>query len=242
MAFSRTVGLDLPEEFDAKAYDTVNDRVRVIADPNAVGPPWRRSAWFGYAAAWNGLAYRLCSAAQYDAEFGLLIEKGTAPSRPDHYAQERALFGCVTACLSAVECLFMGVYCVAGALAPDHFPLLLPKHLVQAPHDVANAFEAWLPVDPFGNQLTEVAKSVNLKQLADLRNALAHRGVLPRRHFLSNTVQSPSALPSNPKELGDNFDYDAMLSAATTSEHSRWSKRSTSDLVGAFAAFLARSV
>lgn len=241
MPFSRVVGLAMPVGFDVASYDEVNDRVALIANPNDAAAPWKRNAWFGYAAAWNGLAYRLRSAIEYDEEFGRLISLGTAPPRDEHYAQERALFGCVAAALSAIECLYIGTYCVGSALSPRAFPLLNAVHLNRNPIEVAQKYLAWIPSDTFSQQLVKVANSSELTSLADLRNALAHRGVLPRQHFLSNVGTVPSAVPSNPKALAENFVYDGTLSHATTSVPTAWLRQTTSQVVNAFRDFLVRT-
>jgi hypothetical protein len=230
----------MPVGFDVASYDEVNDRVALIANPNDPAAPWKRNSWVGYASAWKGLAFRLRSAVGYDREFGRLISLSTAETHEVRYAQERALFGCVAAALSAIECLYMATYCVATVLSPPHFPLQQAKHLNQSPSDVAKAYLSWLPTDDFSRLLSQVAGSNEFEKLAGLRNTLAHRGVLPRQHFLSTVASVPSAIPLNPKALAEDFDYSASLSDSTTSTHTRWVCQTTSQLVGAFNIFLAR--
>ena len=240
MPLSRITGFDLPVGFDVAAYDRVNDQAVLIANPNDTTAPWKQNSWFGYASAWNGLAIRLRSAVEYDAEFGRLIAPSTAPGQEERYNQERALFGCIASALSAIECFYMATYCLAAVLSPSHFPLQKDKHLVRSPCKVAKAHLAWLPADSFPQLLWQIAHSSALAELADLRNALAHRGVLPRRHFFSNVVDMPSAVPSNPKALAGNFYYSASLSDATTSIHTRWLCQIASQLVAECNRFLAR--
>ena len=232
--------LVMPVGFDLSLYNDINVRAALIADPNDAAAPWKRNAWFGYSAAWNGLAYRLRSALEYDEEFGRLIALGTAPPREEHYAQERALFGCVAAALSAIECFYMAAYCVGNGLVPNSFPLLSAGDLEKGPARVAKAYLKWAPGDPFTLALLHSAESTEFKSLADLRNSLAHRGVLPRQHFLSTSLSVPSAVPSNPKALAEDFSYDATLNQATTSSHTAWLRQVSSRLMLEFKDFLGR--
>ena len=139
MSMSRVAGLEMPVEFDVTAYDQVNDRVALIANPNDPKVPLKKNSWFSYASAWNGFAIRMRSAIDYDQEFGRLIAQSTAPPPEERYFQERALFGCAASALSAVECLYMATYSVAAVLSPPNFPLLKAGHLNQSPSEVAKA-------------------------------------------------------------------------------------------------------
>lgn len=242
MSHSRVASFNLPLGFDVASYDSVNERAAAIANPNDPTAPSKKNSWFSYASAWNGVAIRLRSAVEYDHEFAGLIARGTAPGHDDRYAQERALFGCLTSALSAVECFFMAAYSIASVIAPIDFPLEKAGHLNKEPRDVASSYRNWLPHDPFSKLLFEVADSNELRELAGLRNALAHRGVLPRQHFLSTVADIPSSIPSNPKALPIDFDYIASLSDETTAVHVSWVCKTTSQLVAAFNDFLARAV
>ena len=242
MSMSKVAGFDFPNGFDVSSYDQVNERVAKAADPNNATTPWKRNAWFSYAAAWNGVAVRLRSAVEYDEEFAGLIAATTAPPHEERYAQERALFGCVAAALSTVECFYMAAYCAAAALAPTSIPLTAAKHLILRPSEVAAAYRVWEPSDPFTNSLASVASATELRALEDLRNTLAHRGLLPRQHYLSTVSVVPSTVPSNPKALAADFDYKAALGTATTSAHAMWVLNTTSRLVGEFNFFLAARV
>ncbi|BCB27915.1 hypothetical protein SKTS_28010 [Sulfurimicrobium lacus] len=237
---SSTTGLQLPTGFDVASYDRVNEAAAVVANPNDAAAPWKQTSWFGYSAAWNGLALRLRSATEYDAEFGRLIAISTAPDQEVRYVQERALFGCIASSFSAVECFYMATYCLGAALSQSHFPLKDGEDLNKSPSQVVKSFQAWQRSDPFSQVLATEASSNEFKILKDLRNSLAHRGILPRQVFLSTDSDIPSAIPSNPKALARNFAYDATLSASTTSAHVQWVNETTSRLVSALQDFLKR--
>jgi hypothetical protein len=240
MLTSSTTGLQLPLGFDVASYDGVNEIAAVIANPNDKAAPWKQNSWFGYSAAWNGFALRLRSATEYDAEFGNLISISTAPNQEIRYAQERALFGCITSSYSTIECFYVAAYCLGTVLFPTIFSLNKREDLIKYPAQVVKLFHSWQPSDPFSQALATMASSSELKILGDLRNSLAHRGVLPRQVFFSNVRDIPSAVPSNPKELALNFNYSAALSSSTTSEQVLWLTDTTSNLVGALHDFLKR--
>ena len=232
--------LVMPVGFDLSLYNDINARAALVANPNDATASWKRNAWFGYSAAWNGLAYRWRSAVEYGEKFERLIALGTAPPREEHYAQERALFGCVAAALSSIECFYMAAYCVGNGLVPNDFPLLSAKHLTKDPAQISKAYFTWAPSDTFTLSLVRIADSVELKSLADLRNSLAHRGILPRQHSFSTTVSVPSAVPSNPKALAADFSYDAILDQTTTSSHTAWLCQVSCQLMLEFRDFLGR--
>lgn len=72
------------------AYDEVNTRVALIADPNDVAAPWKQNSWLGYSSAWNGVATRMRSAIEYSDEFAMHLSNGN-----ERYLEERALFSCI---------------------------------------------------------------------------------------------------------------------------------------------------
>ena len=239
MPKSRTAGVALPSGFDVASYDRVNEQAAVLANPNDASAPWKQDSWFGYAAAWNGFAIRLRAAIEYDVEFARLISVSTAPEQEVRYEQERALFGCVVSAHSSLECFYMASYCLGTVLSRSHFPLQREQDLNKYPSHVANSYIKWLPADSFSRLLHDTAHCIEFDALSNFRNSLAHRGVLPRKVFLSSVNDTPSAVPSNPKALAQNFDYTAALSGATTSVHVRWLNLTTSHLTSALGNFLA---
>lgn len=239
MTYSSSAGLELPSEFDVTKYDSVNERAAKIANPNIPSEPTKKNAWHAYASAWNGVAFRLRATVDYHEEFTRSIVKTTSPGGDERYIQERALFGCVVSALSSIECFFMAAFGLGAALAPFSFLLYKPEHLVKYPRGVASCFLAGFPTAPFSEQLVGIANSSQLQALDDLRNSLAHRGVLPRRHYLSTNRDTPSSIPVNPKALAEDFSYTAHLSDQTTSTHSRWLLETLNSLVRGLDDFLA---
>lgn len=223
MSNSLLVGLNVPSDFDIDRYISVNVQVAIVANPNDSDNPGKRNSWHSYASAWNGVAYRLINAVESHEEFEKSISKSTAPGGQENYIQERALFSCIVSALSSIECFFMAAFSIGTALKPEYFQLDEAKNLNKIPCKVANCFSKWESTAIFSKLLKEIVESSNFKELNDLRNYLAHRGILPRKHYLSNGLKDiPSAVPTKPKELPLDFDYSNHLSDKTTYIHIEW--------------------
>jgi len=213
----------LPSSVDVETYDAISMCFATLANPNGDSSTQQEKNTHAlFAAAWNGVGYRVAAAVAYDAEFRQSIAKGGAPGSDERFIQERALFGCTASCLSTIECFFMASYAVGAALAPTSFPITDAKNLVLYPGQIAKAFRAAFPKDAFSQLLNKVSGSPELRALEDVRNVLAHRGVLPRKHFLSTVADRASAVPANPKALSTDFDYSAELTDNTTRAHVTW--------------------
>lgn len=238
MIASNALGFQLPSDFNVSAFDGVHQLSKVIADPNDSADPAKRNVWLGYSTAWTGVAVRLRATFDYNEHFVQSISRSTAPPHEERYFQERALYGCLSSALSALECTYMATYCLCSALAPAVFPLSSAKHLNQSPVVVARILRRWASSDPFSEKLESVAVSSEFQELSDFRNTLAHRGVLPRHHRLSNAVVLPSTLPSNPKALAEELMYDHEMGPDTTQRHTLWTSRTCSDIVGDLYTFL----
>jgi hypothetical protein len=234
MTVSQFLNLELPDCLNVLTYDEVAELAARLANPNDE----EVNAWFGFTAGWIGFAMRLRSAFEYDQEFGSLIAHSSNPARSEQYLQERAFFGCVTSALSAIESFFLASYCLANPLSREHFRLEVAGDLKKYPKDVAKAYSIYKPDDPFSNKLLEVSGSNEFNALSDLRNSLAHRGILPRAVFLSNCADIPAAIPSNPKALAQDFTHDASLNAETTAQHVRWTGQALSMLTEELLNFL----
>ena len=232
-------GFELPNGFDIVSYDKVNEQAAILTGINNTGASWEQNSWFGYASAWNGVAIRLRSAIEYDAEFGHHISISTAPEYEVLYAQERALFDCITATLSCIECFYVATYCLGSVISPKNFPLQIPKDLNKYPHQVADSYHKWSSGDSFSQLLSTIANSKECKALSELRNTLSHRGVLVREVYLSTVSDTPANVPSNPKSLANDFNFDAPLSSQTTSVHVNWVSQTTSHLTTSLSQFLA---
>jgi hypothetical protein len=242
MHTSRVLELELPEDLDVNAYDAVLEFAVILANPNDHSVPWKTSVWFGFTASWLGWGMRIRASAEYDKEFASQLAHGTSPAREHQYSQERAFFGCISSALSALECFYLATYCLGAAIDQTAFPLSKAGHLNKYPHDVAEAFARFESSNPFASTLASVVDSPEYRGLSDLRNALAHRGVLPRQVHLSTVSAIAATIPSNPKALAVDFVPDAPLESESTAKHVRWATSALSRLTADFAAFLQAKV
>lgn len=242
MPISRKFDVELPENFDWQSYDDVAEIATNIANPNDASAPKKVNAWFGFTAGWVGFAMRFRAAVEYDNEFRSQITRNPSPTRPEQYLQERALFGCISSTLSAIDCFYMAIYCLANSISEQYFPLSLDKDLNKYPRAVAAAYHRFMPQDPFASIVTSSVKSNQLELLSNLRNSLTHRGILPRKTFLSNHTDVPAAIPSNPKSLATAFEHNEHLRQETTLQYVDWAGNELSMLTTEFLKFLRRAV
>src|SRR5690349_17383537 len=111
-----TVGLEMPDDFPADAYNAVH--AAVGAKPRPPGP---MAEWAG---AWNAVAWRFMSLADNDAAFTDNVRRtggGRTPS--ERYLQERELFSFFVTGLSTIESFCYGLYAVASMIDSANFPL-----------------------------------------------------------------------------------------------------------------------
>ena len=132
----------------------------------------------------------------------------------------------------------MATFGLGAALAPRLFVLNESKHLIKYPKSIASCYMGWLPTAPFAKKLDDIARSSQFQALEELRNSLAHRGILPRQHYFSTNREIPSAIPVNPKALPEDLNYLLNLSDKTTSIYSRWLVDTLNILVRSFDEFL----
>jgi hypothetical protein len=74
--------------------------------------------------------------------------------------------------------------------------------------------ESEFPQDPLTPSMLNCLSASEMSELTNLRNALAHRGTPPRHHFVSlgSVVEDrSSAIPSNPKQLAQDWSFDFPL-------------------------------
>jgi hypothetical protein len=176
----KPAGLDLPNAFAAEDHLAIHNRMTLLASRF---PGDNRNIRHVFSSAWIGVAHRLYAVAEYDDDFRKAIATGSAPPPPERYRQERALFGCTASSLSALECFYMGAYAVGSVKGAKSFPLTDRKHLKKYPDEVAKAFERDYSGDQFTFEARSVIGSPDYEQLCELRDVLAHRGVLPRQHI-----------------------------------------------------------
>lgn len=239
---SKSCSIELPSNFDGAAYDAVSPKIARLTSRED-GLARSKSANQTFASAWNGVGYRIKATLQYDVDFrAALAAGGSGPAGAERFNQERALFGCATSAVSAIDCFYMASYAVAASIPSASFPLDIAKRLKKYPPDVAALFEAGFPGDAFTRLAAEVANSKEFDALKDVRDVLSHRGILLRTHFVMVGGAKPpyAAHPSNPKDPAEDFQYSHTLSDDTTRIHADWTLNTLNSLIPELAAFIER--
>lgn len=231
-----TVRLTMPDDFDDESLDFVTKRASAFSVSREV-------SWKSFTAAWNAVAYRFRGADALNQQFALAMKAGDGPPPEERYEQEQALFGFCSACLSAVECLYFGAYCLGSLSGSTEFPITKEGDLIFYPKNVATAFRKAFPEDELTARLHELLRTPEFAQLSDLRNVLTHRGVLPRAIHLSvgnASGQTTGAyVASNPKSLGSDWVFERPINSNLTDSLRQWLGTTTNTLLRSTARFAA---
>jgi hypothetical protein len=168
--------LAAPPDFPAELLERVHI---AISDPDEA----RRQTpeWAEWAGACNGLLYRFLACAEHgDAVVDSLI-KSTSPPQPERYEQEKLLFDFFAEGLSALECLYYGVYFIGALADPGGLAATVDKRQV-APGHVTKCFEATYAGEALTGRLRAVLSTPEYSAWRDTRNVLSHRSS-PGRDF-----------------------------------------------------------
>jgi hypothetical protein len=194
-----------------------------VTEYDAVQVPMLKHAhsrqWKVWAMGWKGLAYRYRTAVEDQAVFAAAI---TGPEDGEkRFLQERAFFGLVVNSLSAISCYAYGLYGLVAAADPAAFPISTTQDLRVYPADVHKKLVgAGSPFqkDPIATSLHTCLDSTEFKELAELRNALDHRGV-PGRAI---TMGQSDLIPDDLKDLPDRWTVNRNLDARFSEKITNW--------------------
>ena len=108
-----SMGMDVPDDYPAEELDAVHALVTAYAGVDDAGS--HPQAWHEWASAMNGLAWRFRAFDEHGMAVVESLRRSHAPEIEDRYRQEKWLFAFFFEGLSAIECLYYGLYFV-GAL------------------------------------------------------------------------------------------------------------------------------
>jgi len=230
---SRTLGnFNVPTSLPVAEFDSVNERVAQRSSGN-------EDIWYGFASAWNGVAYRMRAALDHERAFTTSVAGATAPPIEERYRQDHDLFGFVVSAVSAIECFYFAANCIGSLLEPGIFPLSKSENLKFYPRDVRDRFLSAFAGGALTGAMQETLSAAQFHQLSDIRNFLAHRGTPPRMHFASTTGPDiPSAIPSNLVALASGWRYNLELSPQCLVPYKIWLEDSLHQLIKAASAFV----
>jgi hypothetical protein len=169
--------LDLPDDFPVADIDGLHAHVSdYVDDGNKLPPEWR-----GWADGLNGLVYRFRACDEHGAQVTVLLAD-PSPTQPTRYEQERDLFCFYSEGLSAIECVYYGLYFVGTHADGAAFPYNVDPRDV-TPKRVTMIFEASHGGEPLTKTLRDVLDSTEFKIWSGVRNYLSHRGAPGRTYY-----------------------------------------------------------
>lgn len=215
--------MDAPESFKAQ-WESVMRQVGPLADSH-------RDEWALFVGAWHGVGIRAIVAKEDSDFFTRSAQEDSAPLTEGRVRQEKALFSFFSSALSAVECIYFGCYWLAAVIKPNEF-----KKIHVSPQNVVKTFKSSLGSLPLCTVLEDTLKTTEYQSIEDIRNALSHRGILPRAFTAGNTT---ARLPSNPgaKTARADWKFDYEISERGTTEICAWLMRTLEELVEATESF-----
>jgi hypothetical protein len=224
-----TVGLNMPDDFPAEAYNAVYTRVSPKQKLYPI--PWPE--WAG---AWNALAYRFQSLADHDAAFtGSVRNYGDAPGHEERYLQERELFSFFVTGLSAIECFCYGIYAIVSMIDPTNFPMATFQDRKRVtPQKTADLFDKHFQADAMTVTLQRLLGHTEFEKWEGWRNLLAHRVTPGRALTLARTggAWKDVELKTGKETL--------TIDTNTTSSRRAWLSKTLGDLLTESGAFTDR--
>lgn len=222
----KSVGISMPPKFPTETYNKVHSCLIKYGNTH-VGQ--RKSFSLG----WNGLAYRYRALVDYDEEFTTSVKVSNSPPPEERYKQGKALFGFFVNALSTIECFFYSAYCMASILNPGAFPISRSKDLRFYPENVADKFSTNFPNDCLSIEMRLCLDQPTYKEMKDMRDVLAHRGMPPRAFNCGGERNGMTTMPKNIKDPSDQWQFDLPVDEQTTVSRRQWLDNMLDGLIGA---------
>jgi len=221
-----TIGLEMPEDFDAVPYEAIHSRTvaRKDACPDACAQ---------YVGAWKAVAYRFMSCAEHDTAFTKSIQQaGDAPPPPERYIQERELFSFFVMGLTVIESFCFGLFAIASMVDSKNFPITIAEDLRSInPQHTVKQFRKAFPEEGVTITLGKTLDDNAYKEWKEIRNILAHRAAPGRIIYGSTRRSAPAAL----------WKVGIQLDESTTSSRRKWLATTMSSLLRETDNFTARN-
>lgn len=205
----------MPPEFPTETYNKVH---ACLVKYRNTHPAQRRSFGLG----WDGLAYRYQALVDYDDEFTTSVKISNAPPPEERYKQSKVLFGFFVNALSTIECFFYSAHCMASILNPGAFPILRSKDLRFRLEEVKTKFNTNFPGDCLSIKMRLCLDEPTYKEMKDMRDVLAHRGMPPRAFYVGGDRNGMATMPKNFRDPSDQWQFDLPVDEQTTASHRKW--------------------
>ncbi|HEX9988727.1 MAG TPA: hypothetical protein VGE45_09655 [Chloroflexia bacterium] len=216
----------VPDDFSVAPFEATYNRVIT---------KFTNSSYKEFLHAWLGIPYRFLACTEHDMAFRASIQRaGNNPPRPEHYVQDRELFGFFITGLSAIECCYYGLHAVGNLLNAKTFPMGdEPQKKVVDLKKTVERFKKAFPDDKFHEEMGSICSMKQYLEWNNIRNVLAHRLLPGRTVFLTMNPASPS----RGKVL---WKDDIELDAYTTSLRRAWLAKTLNALLVAADGFTQR--
>jgi hypothetical protein len=191
--------LDVPDDFPIDLLEATHAQISDPDDARRQTDEWRE--WAG---ACNGLLYRFLACAGHSDSLVSSLEASTSPPQPERYEQEKLLFDFFAEGLSALECLYYGVYFMGALVDPSQVDSGQARRKI-VPWYVTESFEAAFPGDAMTARLRAVLDNTDHRNWREARNILTHRAA-PGRDFRTGGDDAGTYW------MGGTLDADAFVS------------------------------
>ena len=205
---STKVGIALPGDLEATPIDALSEVAGSV-----------------FGAAWNGVAYRWLAACDAHAIWSKSVATSNAPGSDERYEQEAALFHFFADANSCLEAFYLGCYGIAVRLRPGDFKVDAGALRLYPPDVACKMFAVW-PDEEAVAALKALVKSTEYKELKDMRDALAHRGPLPRRFHKGGENDGQAFLPDQPKASPLDWEFSLSVEPTLTGRYLAWLAKS----------------
>lgn len=166
---SERFGFDMPDDFPVHLLEAVHAR---ISDPDEERR--KTDEWREWAGACNGVLYRFKACAEHSDVLIPSLRASTSPPLPERYEQEKLLFAFFAEGLSAIECLYYGIFFIGALVEPTRVDSGRDKGTISAKL-VTETYKAAFPGDPITASLRTVLDDSTHVSWRQARNVLAHR-------------------------------------------------------------------
>jgi hypothetical protein len=197
LRYAERFDLDIPKDFPLEAIERIHAH---LAGRDPQSPEWQE-----WASAANGLVWRFRASDEHGAALIESLRASGAPPSEERYRQEKWLFAFFVEGLSAIECLYYGLYFLGALADPQKFDATIDRKLV-TPGLVTASFETAFPSE-FSTALKAVESGEELNLWRHVRNVLTHRRAPPRHHSLGEPslwgLSEAASRLLDPEQLGE---------------------------------------
>jgi hypothetical protein len=174
MARTITTGDEMPADFPLQAYNAFHSGAFVSTFDVAGRHP---AAWEQYGGAINAVPVRFLGMHRAHEDY----RRASSPTGSGRTGEDIAMHGFFVCALSSVECCSYAAYAVLSMIDIIRFPVTgRSLRRLTAPNEIARLCAGDAALNALEAAFRTIDQSQNYQQLADIRNALTHRQVLPR--------------------------------------------------------------